>query len=68
MIDFAADLKAHGGEPGQVRHVCQDMSVAYAKGVTKALGASERKAIKGLMWGMQLKHLPAHPFGPAAAK
>ena len=37
VVDFAADLKAHGGEPEQVRHVCQDMSAAYAKGVGMAL-------------------------------
>ena len=92
VVDFAADLKAHGGDPEQVRHVCQDMSAAYAKGVgmalpntaiscdrfhvvamavdamdkvrqaemrdqpkvvAKALGTTERKTIKGLMWGMR---------------
>lgn len=37
VLDFAADLKAHGGEPAQVEHVCQDMSAAYAKGVALAL-------------------------------
>ena len=37
VLDFAADLKAHGGDPEQVRHVCQDMSTAYAKGVGMAL-------------------------------
>ena len=37
VVDFAADLKAHGGDPEQVRHVCQDMSAAYAKGVGMAL-------------------------------
>jgi len=36
VIDFAADLKAHGGEPKQIEHVCQDMSAAYAKGVGMA--------------------------------
>ena len=35
--DFAADLKAHGGDPAEVRHVCMDMSAAYSKGVGKAL-------------------------------
>jgi transposase len=30
-------LKAHGGDPAQVRHVCMDMSAAYAKGVALAL-------------------------------
>ena len=30
VVDFAADLKAHGGDPEQVLHVCQDMSAAYA--------------------------------------
>lgn len=37
VLDFVADLKAHGGDPAQVRHVCMDMSAAYAKGVSQAL-------------------------------
>ena len=37
VLDFAVDLQAHGGDPEQVRHVCQDMSAAYAKGVGMAL-------------------------------
>lgn len=37
VVDFAADLKAHGGQPHQIKHVCQDMSAAYAKGVGLAL-------------------------------
>jgi transposase len=37
VLDFVADLQAHGGDPTQVRHVCMDMSAAYALGVTKAL-------------------------------
>jgi len=37
VVDFAADLKAHGGDPDQVEHVCMDMSAAYAKGVGMAL-------------------------------
>ena len=41
VVDFVANLKAHGGESGQVRHVCQDMSAAYAEGVTKALGTAQ---------------------------
>ncbi len=92
VIDFADDLKAHGGDPEAVRHVCQDMSAAYAKGVgmalpnavisydrfhvvamavdamdkvrqaemreepqavAEALGTTDRKIIKGLMWGMR---------------
>ena len=92
VVDFAADLKAHGGDPQAVLHVCQDMSAAYAKGVgialpnaaisydrfhvvamaidamdkvrqaemrdepgavAKALGTTDRKTIKGLMWGMR---------------
>jgi transposase len=92
VVDFAADLLAHGGDPAQVEHVCQDMSAAYAKGVglalpnaaisfdrfhvvamavdamdkvrqaemrdepqavARALGTTERKTIKGLMWGMR---------------
>jgi transposase len=92
VVDFATDLTAHGGDPAQVLHVCQDMSAAYAKGVgmalpnaaisydrfhvvamavdamdkvrqaemrdepkavAAALGTTERKTIKGLMWGMR---------------
>ena len=92
VVDFASDLKAHGGDPEAVQHVCQDMSAAYAKGVTmalpnaaisydrfhvvtmaidamdkvrqaelrdepqavaKALGTTDRKTIKGLLWGMR---------------
>lgn len=37
VVDFAADLKAHGGDPERVRHACMDMSAAYAKGVGVAL-------------------------------
>lgn len=32
VVDFAADLKAHGGESTQIKHVCQDLSAADAKG------------------------------------
>ncbi len=37
VLHFAADLKAHGGDPAEVRHVCMDMSAAYAKGAAQAL-------------------------------
>ncbi len=37
MVDFVADLKAHGGDPADVRHVCMDMSAAYTEGVGMAL-------------------------------
>lgn len=37
VLDFAADLRAHGADPAEVRHVCMDMSAAYAKGVALAL-------------------------------
>ena len=37
VVDFAADLEAHGGEPLAIEHVCMDMSAAYAKGVALAL-------------------------------
>ena len=37
VVDFADDLTAHGGDPAQIKHVCQDMSAAYAKGVALAL-------------------------------
>ncbi|MFN9451840.1 MAG: ISL3 family transposase [Rubrivivax sp.] len=40
VLDFAADLKAHGGDPAAVRHVCMDMSAAYAKGAAQALPAA----------------------------
>jgi transposase len=40
VLDFAADLRAHGGDPAEVRHVCMDMSAAYAKGATQALPAA----------------------------
>lgn len=35
--DFVVDLKAHGGDPAQVRHICMDMSAAYTKGAALAL-------------------------------
>jgi transposase len=37
VIDFKADLIAHGGDPGDIKHVCMDMSAAYTKGVTEML-------------------------------
>ena len=37
VLDFAADLKAHGSDPAEVGHVCMDMSAAYAKGAGLAL-------------------------------
>ena len=37
VVDFATDLKVHGGDPAQIEHVCQDMSAAYVKGVALAL-------------------------------
>ena len=37
VVDFASDLKAHGGKPEHIEHVCQDMSQAYAKGVGLSL-------------------------------
>ena len=37
VLDFVADLQAHGGEASQVKHVCMDMSAANAKGVGLAL-------------------------------
>ena len=41
VVDFAADLKAHGGDPAEVRHVCMDMSAAYTKGVGLALANAQ---------------------------
>ncbi|MCP8464630.1 ISL3 family transposase [Pseudomonas sp. ZM23] len=34
---FATELRAHGGDPDAVAHVCIDMSAAYTKGVGQAL-------------------------------
>lgn len=41
VLDFAADLKAHGGDPGGIEHVCMDMSAAYALGASKALPTAQ---------------------------
>jgi len=41
VLEFAEDLKAHGGDPAEVQHVCIDMSAAYAKGVATALPQAE---------------------------
>ena len=41
VLDFAVDLKAHGGDPAEVRHVCMDMSAAYAKGAGLALAQAQ---------------------------
>lgn len=35
VLDFAADLQAHGGDPAQFGHVCSGMSAAYAKGAAQ---------------------------------
>jgi transposase len=91
VVDFKADMVAHGGDPDQIEHVCMDMSAAYTKGVTEALPqaqisfdrfhvialaneamdavrrnemqsqprvvraalGTDRKAIKGMVWGMR---------------
>ena len=41
VLDFASEIKAHGGDPAQIEHVCQDMSAAYAKGVGLALAQAQ---------------------------
>jgi transposase len=33
LLEFAVDLRAHGGEPTAIAHACMDMSAAYRKGV-----------------------------------
>lgn len=33
LLDFAQDLKAHGGSPEHIEHVCMDMSGAFLKGI-----------------------------------
>jgi transposase len=37
VLDFAADLEAHGGKRTAIAHACIDMSAAYAKGINEAL-------------------------------
>ena len=37
VLDFAQDLKAHGGSPEQIEHVCMDMSGAFLKGAKQAM-------------------------------
>jgi transposase len=42
---FAADLKAHGGEPtAQIQRVCCDMSPAFIKGIGEHLSRQPRQA------------------------
>lgn len=38
---FAADLKAHGGDPAAISEVCIDMSAAFIKGTAEHLPAAE---------------------------
>jgi transposase len=33
VLEFAVDLRAHGGQPTAIAHACMDMSAAYRKGV-----------------------------------
>ncbi|MFP5486637.1 MAG: transposase, partial [Gammaproteobacteria bacterium] len=37
LKSFAGDLRAHGGDPGNIEHACIDMSAAYTKGIAQAL-------------------------------
>lgn len=37
LAAFARDLRAHGGHPSSVRHICMDMSAAYLSGAALAL-------------------------------
>ncbi len=37
VVDFKAEVVAHGGDPDQIKHVCVDMSAAYTKRVSEAL-------------------------------
>lgn len=37
VLQFKADSAVHGGNPADIKHVCMDMSAAYAKGVAAAL-------------------------------
>ena len=38
---FADDLQAHGGKPENIKHVCMDMSGAYALGVSESLPSAQ---------------------------
>lgn len=38
---FADDLRAHGGKPENIKHVCMDMSGAYALGVSESLPSAQ---------------------------
>jgi transposase len=38
---FVADLRAHGGEPGQIKEVCQDLSEAFLSGALEHLPDAE---------------------------
>ncbi len=37
VVAFKQELVAHGGAADEIKHVCMDMSAAYAKGVTETL-------------------------------
>jgi len=37
VLDFAAELRAHGSDAVEVRHVCMDRSAAYVDGAGMAL-------------------------------
>ena len=66
VLDFAADLKAHGGEPAEVRHVCMDMSAAYAKGAAQALPAAAI-GYDRFHGGRRLARLQASTCAPGSA-
>lgn len=56
---FAADLKAHRGEPTtQVERVCADMSPAFIKGITKHLSTEPQDAHE--QDGIQVAATPGH--------
>ena len=41
LAAFVEDLKAHGGEAGQIQDACSDLSPAFIKGIQKHLPAAE---------------------------
>ena len=51
VVDFAADLKTHGGKTEQIAHVCQ----AYAKGVGLALPQAQISYVNLPLFDMPLK-------------
>ncbi|OLP08445.1 putative transposase IS204/IS1001/IS1096/IS1165 family protein [Rhodoferax antarcticus ANT.BR] len=68
VVDFCAELKAYGGDPEQIQHVCQDMSAAFAKGVARGFRTAANFIVIAYLRMSKLKHLPSCPLQPATPK